>query len=164
MPSDPVEQEFPDGQSGAVPTEAKIELILKNQIAAPIEMLMEFKGYNTLGELTYVPIEIDRVGFPINDVDTSVTIITLSKLGTGIQIWETVEDYEDNEIPWETLKTPCDTCSTIIDLLASNPTRMLIQPEVKIEGKTLLRKNAAIDGGFKLTIPFETKPSTVNCP
>ena len=46
-----------------------------------------------------------------------------------------------------------DTCSTIIDLL-TNPTRMLIQPEVKIEGKTLLRKNAAIDGGFKLTIPF----------
>ena len=46
MPADPTEQEFPPGFTGAIPTEAMIEIILKNQIGLPIEMLMEFKGYN----------------------------------------------------------------------------------------------------------------------
>ena len=35
----------------------------KNQIRLPIEMAMEFRGYNSLNELTFVPINIDTVGF-----------------------------------------------------------------------------------------------------
>ena len=41
-----------------------MEIIFKNQIKLPIQMLMEFRGYNSLNELTYVPIDIDTIGMP----------------------------------------------------------------------------------------------------
>ena len=153
MPADPTEQEFPPGFTGAVPTEAMIEIIFKNQIRLPIEMLMEFKGYNSLGELTYVPVNIDTIGIPATDLDTdtSTTIIALNKSGTTITIYASSEDT----IPsYSKTQPPCDTCSTIIDLLASNPVQMIINPEVKIDGKGDLIPGTAIAGGFKLTIPF----------
>ncbi|MEL1233538.1 MAG: hypothetical protein VW667_06485, partial [Candidatus Neomarinimicrobiota bacterium] len=153
MPADPTEQEFPPGFTGAVPTEAMIEIIFKNQIRLPIEMLMEFKGYNSLGELTYVPVNIDTIGIPATDLDTdtSTTIIALDKLGTTITIYAS----SDDTIPsYSKTQPPCDTCSTIIDLLASNPVQMIINPEVKIDGKGDLIPGTAIAGGFKVTIPF----------
>ena len=153
MPADPTEQEFPPGFTGAVPTEAMIEIIFKNQIRLPIEMLMEFKGYNSLGELTYVPVNIDTIGIPLtpNETDTAMTVIALNKLGTTITIYASSEDT----IPsYSKTQSPCDTCSTIIDLLASNPVRMIIKPEVKIDGKGDLIPGTAIAGGFKVTIPF----------
>ena len=45
MPADPTEQNFLQDLQ-VVPTEAMFEIILKNTIQLPIEMLMEFKGYN----------------------------------------------------------------------------------------------------------------------
>ena len=153
MPADPTEQEFPPGFTGAIPTEAMIEIIFKNQIRLPIEMLMEFKGYNSLGELTYVPVNIDTIGIPLttNETDTAMTVIALNKLGTTITIYASSEDT----IPsYSKTQPPCDTCSTIIDLLASNPVQMIIKPEVKIDGKGDLIPGTAIAGGFKVTIPF----------
>ena len=153
MPADPTEQEFPPGFTGAIPTEAMIEIIFKNQIRLPIEMLMEFKGYNSLGELTYVPVNIDTIGIPMttSNADTAKTVIALNKLGTTITIYESTEDT----IPSFTrTQAPCDTCSTIIDLLASNPVQMIIKPEVKIDGKGSLIPGTAIAGGFRVTIPF----------
>ena len=153
MPADPTEQEFPPGFTGAIPTEAMIEIIFKNQIRLPIEMLIEFKGYNSLGELTYVPINIDKIGIPLtsDETDTAMTVIALNKLGTTITIFDSPEDTA-----WSYRETtePCDTCSTIIDLLASNPVQMIIKPEVKIDGKGDLIPGTAIAGGFKVTIPF----------
>ena len=118
MPAEPTEQEFPPGFTGAIPTEAMIEIIFKNQIRLPIEMLMEFKGYNSLGELTYVPVNIDTMGIPLTNEssDTAMTVIALNKLGTTISIYESVEDSLPSFTKTE---APCDTCSTIIDLLAS---------------------------------------------
>ena len=153
MPAEPTEQEFPPGFTGAIPTEAMIEIIFKNQIRLPIEMLMEFKGYNSLGELTYVPVVIDTIGFPStsSDLDTAKTVIALNKLGTTITIYASVEDT----VPSFT-KTiaPCDTCATIIDLLASNPVQMIINPEVKVDGRGEISADKAIAGGFRVTIPF----------
>ncbi|GIS54202.1 hypothetical protein Ct9H90mP29_12440 [bacterium] len=56
-----------------------IEIIFKNQIGLPIQMLMEFKGYNSLGELTYVPVNVDTIGIPLtnNPADTAMTVIAL---------------------------------------------------------------------------------------
>ena len=65
MPAEPTQQEFPPGLSGAIPTEALIELIFKNQIRLPIEMNMEFKGTNSLGEIVYMPVIVDTIGFPL---------------------------------------------------------------------------------------------------
>ena len=153
MPAEPTEQEFPAGFTGAIPTEAVFEIIFKNQIRLPIQMIMEFKGYNSLGELTYVPVIIDTVGFPLTDSnsDTAMTIIGLSKLGTTITIYESVDDSLPS---YSVINAPCDTCSTIIDLLASNPVQMIITPEVKVDGRGSIEANKAIAGGFRVTIPF----------
>ncbi|MBT5759867.1 MAG: hypothetical protein HOI55_09455 [Candidatus Marinimicrobia bacterium] len=153
MPAEPTEQEFPAGFTGAIPTEAVFEIIFKNQIRLPIEMIMEFKGYNSLGELTYVPVIIDTVGFPLtdSDLDTAMTIIALSKLGTTITIYESVHDSLPS---YSVTNTPCDTCSSIIDLLASNPVSLIITPEVKVDGRGSIEANKAIAGGFRVTIPF----------
>ena len=153
MPADPTEQEFPPGFTGAIPTEAMIEIIFKNQIGLPIQMLMEFKGYNSLGELTYVPVNVDTIGIPLtnNPADTAMTVIALNKLGTTITIYESVDDSLPSYTKTE---APCDTCSSIIDLLASNPVQMIINPEVKIDGRGSLVPGTAIAGGFRVTIPF----------
>jgi hypothetical protein len=114
---------------------------------------MEFKGYNSLGELTYVPVIIDTIGFPLTDsnLDTAMTIIGLSKLGTTITIYESVDDSLPS---YSVTNAPCDTCSTIIDLLASNPVSLIITPEVKVDGRGSIEANKAIAGGFRVTIPF----------
>ena len=153
MPAEPTEQEFPAGFTGAIPTEAVFEIIFKNQIRLPIQMIMEFKGYNSLGELTYVPVIIDTVGFPLtdSDADTAMTIIALSKLGTTITIYESVHDSLPS---YSVTNSPCDTCSSIIDLLASNPVSLIITPEVKVDGRGSIEANKAIAGGFRVTIPF----------
>ena len=153
MPAEPTEQEFPAGFTGAIPTEAVFEIIFKNQIRLPIQMVMEFKGYNSLGELTYVPVIIDTIGFPLTDSnsDTAMTIIGLSKLGTTITIYESVDDSLPS---YSVTNAPCDTCSTIIDLLASNPVSLIITPEVKVDGRGSIEANKAIAGGFRVTIPF----------
>ena len=153
MPAEPTEQEFPAGFTGAIPTEAVFEIIFKNQIRLPIQMVMEFKGYNSLGELTYVPVIIDTIGFPLtnSNSDTAMTIIGLSKLGTTITIYESVDDSLPS---YSVINAPCDTCSTIIDLLASNPVQMIITPEVKVDGRGSIEANKAIAGGFRVTIPF----------
>jgi len=153
MPAEPTEQEFPPGFTGAIPTEAVFEIIFKNQIRLPIQMVMEFRGYNSLGELTYVPVIIDTIGFPLtgSNSDTAMTIIGLSKLGTTITIYESVDDSLPS---YSVLNAPCDTCSTIIDLLASNPVQMIITPEVKVDGRGSIEANKAIAGGFRVTIPF----------
>ena len=153
MPAEPTEQEFPAGFTGAIPTEAVFEIIFKNQIRLPIKMVMEFKGYNSLGELTYVPVIIDTIGFPLTDSnsDTAMTIIGLSKLGTTITIYESVDDSLPS---YSVTNAPCDTCSSIIDLLASNPVSLIITPEVKVDGRGSIEANKAIAGGFRVTIPF----------
>ena len=153
MPAEPTEQEFPAGFTGAIPTEAVFEIIFKNQIRLPIQMIMEFKGYNSLGELTYVPVIIDTIGFPLTDSnsDTAMTIIGLSKLGTTITIYESVYDSLPS---YSVTNAPCDTCSSIIDLLASNPVSLIITPEVKVDGRGSIEANKAIAGGFRVTSPF----------
>ena len=153
LPAEPTSQEIPPGLTGAVPTEAMIEIIFKNQIRLPIKMFMEFKGYNSLGELTYVPVNVDTVGFPDSDspLDTSMTIIALNKLGTTISIYKSVNDSLPSYVKTE---TPCDTCSTIIDLLASNPVSMVINPTAKVDGRGEISGGKAIGGGFRVTIPL----------
>ena len=51
-------------------------------------------------------------------------------------------------------ETPCDTCASIIDLLASNPTTLIIDPQAKVDGRGNIEANKALGGGFEVTIPF----------
>jgi len=153
MPTDSTAQEFPPGFTGAIPTEALIEIIFKNQIRLPIEMNMGFKGKNSLGEITFMPVIVDTIGFPTTNsaADTAMTVIGLSKLGTTITIYASVDDSLPS---FQKINTPCDTCASIIDLLASNPIEMIITPEVKVDGRGSIEAGKAIQGGFRVTIPF----------
>ena len=98
-------------------------------------MNLDFNAYNSLGELTYLPVTIPKIGYPpfnSAETDTSMTVVTLNKLGTTIDIFQLVSDsLPDTSI----FIPPCDTCATIIDLLASNPEKLIIDPEVKVDGK-----------------------------
>ena len=89
------------------------------------------------------------------NTDTSVTNIRLDKNGTTISIWESVNNYVSGDDPDLTRSnSPCDTCSSIIDLLGSNPVKMLINPQVKVDGRGELSGNKAIAATFRVTIPF----------
>ena len=163
MPSPAIEQEFPPGFTGVIPTEAQFNIIFKNQIQLPIEMLMQFKGYNSLGDLTYVPVIIDTLGLPAtnSDLDTAVTIISLNKLGTTISIFDNVDLYNSYILDpsvtppsFSRTNAPCDTCSSIIDLLASNPVQLQIIPEIKVDGRGSITANKVIKGAFEVKIPF----------
>lgn len=153
MPSDSVNQDLPQGISGAVPTEAVIEIIFKNQIRLPIQMNMDFSGKNSLGDNIYMPVAIDTIGFPLtNDPsDTAMTIIGLSKNGTSITIYESVTDSFPS---YNVTTPPCDTCSSIIDLLGENLEQLSITPEVKVDGRGSIEAGKAIQGGFRVTMPF----------
>ena len=159
MPTDPTAQEFPPGLTGAIPDEAKFELIFDNNIRLPIKMNMDFKGINSLGDSTFMPVNVDTLGIPYfppgEFIDTSVyakTIIGLDKNGTTITIF----DPSTSEIPsyGPVTTAPCSTCASIIDLLASNPTELLINPAVKVEGRGELTSGVGMQGGYKVTIPF----------
>ncbi|SVE14288.1 uncharacterized protein METZ01_LOCUS467142, partial [marine metagenome] len=55
---------------------------------------------------------------------------------------------------YQKITAPCDTCASIIDLLASNPVQMIITPEVKVDGRGEIEPGKAIQGSFRVTIPF----------
>ena len=159
MPTDPTAQEFPPGLTGAIPDEAKFELIFDNNIRLPIKMNMDFKGINSLGDSTFMPVNIDTLGipfFPPGDlIDTSVyakTIVGLDKNGTTITIYD--PSTSDTPTYGPVTTEPCSTCASIIDLLASNPTELLINPTVKVEGRGELTSGVGMQGGYKVTIPF----------
>ncbi len=157
MPSDPTAQEFPAGLTGAIPDEAKFELIFYNNIRLPIQMNMDFTGVNSLGDSTFMPVDIYKIGIPISN-DTSVytkTVVGLDKNGTTITIY----DETDNEtVVFDSTVAPCPDCdppvASIIDLLASNPTQLLINPTIKVEGRGELTSGVGMQGGYKVTIPF----------
>ena len=157
MPADPTAQEFPAGLTGAIPDEAKFELIFFNNIRLPIQMNMDFTGVNSLGDSTFMPVNVHKLGIP-NSTDTSVysrTVIGLDKYGTTITIY----DEDDNTtVIYDSTAAPCPDCdppvASIIDLLASNPTQLLIKPIVKVEGRGELTSGVGMQGGYKVTIPF----------
>ena len=154
LPTDSTVQEFPPGFTGAIPTEALFEITMKSQIPLPIRMKLDFTGYNSLGEPTYLSINVDTLARIPDDAmpwDTALTIIGLDKHGTRITIYDSVDDTLPS---YDVLTPPCDTCVSIIGLLGSNPVQMIIDPEVKVEGRGALVEGKAIQGGFVVTIPF----------
>ena len=104
-----------------------------------------------------MPVDVYKIGIPISN-DTSVytkTVVGLDKNGTTITIY----DETDNEtVIFDSTVAPCPDCdppvASIIDLLASNPTQLLINPTIKVEGRGELTSGVGMQGGYKVTIPF----------
>ena len=65
---------------------------MKSQIKLPVRMDMDFLGVDVFGDTTKMSFNIDTIGYPPTDLDTSMTVIELNRLGTRIQIYDRTTD------------------------------------------------------------------------
>ncbi|MBE77334.1 MAG: hypothetical protein CMG41_06330 [Candidatus Marinimicrobia bacterium] len=151
FPSVPQDQEMPQGFNGATLADVRLALIMKSQIKLPVRMNMDFKGVDVFGDTTRMNFAIDTIGYPPTDLDTSMTVIELNRYGTHIQIYDRTTD----SIPsYDTIMAPAEGQWTIIDLMASNPTKLTIDAAAKIDGRGTIVAGAGLGGGFRLVAPF----------
>ena len=69
------------------------------------------------GHTTRIIVNIDTIGYPPTDSDTSMTVIELNRFGTQIQIFDRTTD---SVASFDTIVAPAANQGTIIDLMASN--------------------------------------------
>ena len=151
FPSVPQDQEMPQGFNGATIADVRLALIMKSQIKLPVRMDMDFLGVDVFGDTTKMSFNIDTIGYPPTDLDTSMTVIELNRLGTRIQIYDRTTD---SIASYDTIVAPAEGQGTIIDLMASNPTKLTIDAAARIDGRGTIVAGAGIGGGFKLVAPF----------
>ena len=94
---------------------------------------------------------IDTIGYPPRSLDTSMTVIELNRFGTRIQIFDRTTD---STASYDTIVAPAEGQGTIIDLMASNPTKLTIDAAARIDGRGTIVAGAGIGGGFRLVAPF----------
>ena len=151
FPSVPQDQEMPQGFKGATIADVRLALIMKSQIKLPVRMNMDFTGVDVFGDTTKMNFAIDTIGYPPTDLDTSMTVIELNRYGTQIQIYDRTTD----SIPsYDTIVAPAEGQGTIIDLMASNPTKLTIDAAARIDGRGTIVAGAGLGGGFRLVAPF----------
>jgi hypothetical protein len=142
---------MPQGFKGATLADVRLALIMKSQIKLPVRMNMDFTGVDVFGDTTRMSFNIDTIGYPPTDLDTSMTVIELNRFGTRIQIFSTTTD---SIASYDTIVAPSEGQGTIIDLMASNPTKLTIDAAAKIDGRGTIVAGAGIGGGFRLVAPF----------
>lgn len=151
FPSVPQDQEMPQGFKGATIADVRLALIMKSQIKLPVRMNMDFTGVDVFGDTTKMNFAIDTIGYPPTSLDTSMTIIELNRYGTHIQIYDRTTD---SVASYDTLMAPGEGQGTIIDLMASNPTKLTIDASARIDGRGTIVAGAGIGGGFRMKAPF----------
>ncbi len=151
FPSVPQDQEMPQGFKGATIADVRLALIMKSQIKLPVRMNMDFAGVDVFGDTTRMSFAIDTIGYPPTSLDTSMTVIELNRWGTRIQIYDRTTD---SIATYDTLVAPAEGQGTIIDLMASNPTKLTIDASARIDGRGTIVAGAGLGGGFRLVAPF----------
>ena len=151
FPSVPQDQEMPQGFKGATIADVRLALIMKSQIKLPVRMNMDFAGVDVFGDTTRMNFAIDTIGYPLTSLDTSMTVIELNRWGTRIQIYDRTTD---SIATYDTLVAPEEGQGTIIDLMASNPEKLIIDASARIDGRGTIVAGAGLGGGFRLVAPF----------
>jgi len=151
FPSVPQDQEMPQGFKGATIADVRLALIMKSQIKLPVRMNMDFTGVDVFGDTTRMNFAIDTIGYPPTSLDTSMTVIELNRWGTQIQIYDRTTD---SIATYDTIMAPAEGQGTIIDLMASNPTKLTIDASARIDGRGTIVAGAGLGGGFRLVAPF----------
>ena len=155
FPSVPNNQELPQGLKGATLADVRMRFIMKSQIQLPVKMDMAFEAIDVFGESTKLIIAIDTVGYPPigSDLatDTSTTIIELNRFGTRITIYN---NGLDNPPDYDSLKTPSPGEGTIIDVMAANPTQLIVDASARIDGRGTIVAGAGLGGSFELVAPL----------
>ena len=142
---------MPQGFKGATIADVRLALIMKSQIRLPVRMNMDFTGVDVFGDTTRMTFNIDTIGYPPTSLDTSMTVIELNRFGTRIQIFDRTTD---STASYDIIVPPAEGQGTIIDLMASNPTKLTIDAAARIDGRGTIVAGAGIGGGFRLVAPF----------
>ncbi len=141
---------IPQGFTGMVFTDVRIEFEMLNQIRLPVSLDMRLIGINDFGDSSIVH-AVGVLGSPTESGDTVKTILRLSKEGTTSLIYASPSDsvYMDSvTVP------PGPGESTIVDFLASNPKDVTVESSAKIDGRGTIEVGASISGSYHLIAPF----------
>jgi len=155
---------MPTGFTGMTFGGISLEIIMINQIRAPVDMDLKIKGFTPSGESVEIPV-IAKIESPTIQGDSVKTIIRLDKMGTTLIHYkpfitenpDTCRYNLDEELicnGWEDVPMP-ENSKTIIQLLAIGPETIMVDAAAAIDGKSNLDIGAKIRGSFQLIAPFE---------
>ncbi|MBL7013286.1 MAG: hypothetical protein ISR83_02590 [Candidatus Marinimicrobia bacterium] len=143
---------MPQGFSGMMMTDVRIQFIMYSQIKLPVKLGIDMIGIDTFGDTTTLCVNVDSIGYPINDVDTAMTVIELNKYGTLTEIYNSKSDSAPS---WSNQVLSDENCANIIELLSVNPVNLIVESESRVDGRGTIEIGKAIGGGFRLEAPFE---------
>lgn len=143
---------MPSGFSGMAFTGVQFEFDMINSIDLPVQLDVDMVGYNTLGDSSIVEVRATIAKPSTFGSDSTRTIIRLSKVGTTVLSYATVDAaiWTDS-----VTTTPSAGTSTIVDLLSFNPAVMVIRSAARIDGRGTISGGAGIGGQYRMVAPFE---------
>ncbi len=143
---------MPSGFSGMAFTGVQFEFDMLNSIDLPVQLDVDMIGYNTLGDSSIVEVRATIAKPSTYGSDSTRTIIRLSKIGTTVLSYATV-----NATTWTDSVTtlPSAGTSTIVDLLSFNPAIMIVRSAARIDGRGTIVGGAKIGGRYRMIAPFE---------
>ncbi len=143
---------MPQGFTGMMMTDVRIQFIMYSQIKLPVKLGIDMIGIDTFGDTTTLCVNVDSIGYPINDVDTAMTVIELNKYGTLTEIYNSKSDSAPS---WSNQVLSDENCANIIELLSVNPVDLIVESESRVDGRGTIEVGKAIGGAFRLEAPFE---------
>jgi hypothetical protein len=145
-------ENMPQGFTGMMMTDVRIQFIMYSQIKLPVKLGIDMIGVDTFGDTTTLCVNVDSIGYPINDTDTAMTVIELNKYGTLTEIYNSKSDSAPS---WSNQVLSNENCANIIELLSVNPVHLIVESESRVDGRGTIEIGKAIGGAFRLEAPFE---------
>ncbi len=143
---------MPSGFTGMAFTGVQFEFDMINSIDLPVQLDVDMVGYNTLGDSSIVEVRATIAKPSTYGSDSTRTIIRLSKVGTTVLSYATVDASTWTD---SVTTTPSEGTSTIVDLLSFNPAVMIIRSAARIDGRGTIAGGAGIGGQYRMVAPFE---------
>ncbi len=151
-------EDIPQGFTGMSFGEVILEFTMFNQIRLPLSLNLDLTGIGSTGDS--VEVVVDAVlGIPSVEGDTSKTILQLSSIGTVVQVYDSINDSLPSSA--DTISAAGGETNTIVDLMALNPSQMIVDATAGIEGVGSLDQNAAFWGEYNLIAPFSVIMDTI---
>ena len=150
--------DIPQGFTGMSFGEVILEFTMYNQIRLPLSLNLDLIGIGNTGDSVQVVVDAD-LGIPAVVGDTAKTILRLSSIGTVVQIYDSINDSLPSSA--DTISALEGETNTIVDLMALNPSQMIVDATAGIEGLGSLDQNAAFWGEYNLIAPFSVIMDTI---
>ena len=150
--------DIPQGFTGMSFGEVILEFTMYNQIRLPLSLNLDLIGIGNTGDSVQVIVDAD-LGIPAVVGDTAKTILRLSSIGTVVQIYDSINDSLPSSA--DTISALEGETNTIVDLMALNPSQMIVDATAGIQGVGSLDQNAAFWGEYNLIAPFSVIMDTI---